>query len=125
MDITGIRKAIATNAKTAEGLSDAKHWRPDLIHAGNAFWVELDRIVRRSFGNTTYTLELTGRLQVQGVWDRSVSEEADELTDLVLTAIESDQTLGNRACSVFVPFVEFEITDTGNLLVSYDITVEV
>lgn len=125
MDITGIRKAIAANAKTAEGLSDTKHWRPDLIHAGNAFWVELERIDRRSFGNATYTLSLTGRLQVQGVWDRSVSDKADELADLVLAAIESDQTLGNRACSVFVENVEFEITETGNLLVSYDITVEV
>ncbi len=124
MDLTGIRKAVAANARTAVGLEDVKHYRPEMVAGSPTFWVEVDSYEPSTLGRTRWSLRLEGKLQILGTWDRSVSDAADTLVDLVWTAIETDGTLDGLAQSTAVLEARFDPDEDGSTIVTYLIAVE-
>lgn len=126
LDLTAIRKAIASNADGAAGVNDTKHYRPDSAFSGVVFWVEVSDVSPSALGRTRWTVALEGTLLVQGAWDRSKQELVDELLPLVWLAIESDRTLAGAARDVEVrnALVLRDVEDGQPLGVRYDISVE-
>lgn len=123
-DITAIRKAVAANARTAVGVNDTKHYRPDAPSAGVTFWVEVVSYEASTFGRQRWTVTLEGHLSVQGGWDRSQQEKLDELVPLVWAALETDRTLAGRAQTMTVLAVQW-LEEAEGLGARFDITVEV
>lgn len=126
LNLTDLRKGVAANARTAAGLADAKHFRPELSGSGIAFWVELSSIERSAMGSASSSrrhVELEAVLLVQGAWDRSQQEKLDELIPVVWDAIESDRTAGGYAQSIYVRAVTVEQVDAGQAA-TYAISVE-
>jgi len=125
VDLTGIRQAIANNALSADGLDDAKHYEPEMVAGSPTFWVVVTGYEASAMGRNRWKVELEGKLQLLGTWDRSKSDAADRLVGLVWTAIEIDGDLGGLACDVQVERVRFDSVDeTGAMLVTYEIAVE-
>ena len=122
--LTDIRKQLALNARSAAGIDDAKHFRPDGPASGVLFWVEVDAVEPSAMGRQRWTVTVTGMLLVQGPWDRSKQEKLDELVPLVWTALETDRTLGGFAQSMAVQSVTIGAPDEGRLLATYTISVE-
>lgn len=124
MNLTGIRKAIAENARTADGLQDVKHWDAG-SQSSPSFWVEVDRVDATTMGRPWFTVTCRGRLLVTGTYDRSNSEKADRLVDAVWLAIETDRTLGGLAQDIEVQNAVLEQDPTkDSVLVSFEIVVE-
>lgn len=124
MNLTGIRKAIAANARTANGLEDSKHWDSG-TQSSPAFWVDVERVDVSAMGRPWFTVTCRGRLLVKGTYDRSISEAADRLVDLVWVALEADRTLGGLAQDVEVMNAALEQDPTDDsVLVSFEIVVE-
>lgn len=109
LDLNAIRKGLAANARTADGLEDVKEFRPDASHAGRAFWVEVRTVRRSAQARGRWVVVCDGWLISQGAHDRSKQSTLDELIEPVWSALESDLTLGGAAQTLNV--VEADVTD--------------
>ena len=126
LDLTALRKALATNAAGAAGLTNTDHFRPDGVNGSPHLYVLYDTHERSTMAgaNDRWTVELTAHLSVVGTWDRSNQELMDTLLPLVWSAMESDRTLGGNARTMQVTSVANSSTD-GPVGATYQITIEV
>lgn len=127
LDLTAIRKAVASQAAGAAGLTNADHFRPDGINGSPHLYVmfdSLDRSAMAGASSNRWTVLLTAHLSVEGVWDRSSQERMDTLIPLVWAAMESDRTLGGNARHMQVTSVANSSAD-GPVGATYQLTVEV
>ena len=123
MDLTGIRKAVADNARTVDGLEDCKHWDSD-AQASPAFWVEVENIEAPTMSTPWFVVTLRGRLRVLGTYDRAISDQADRLVDLLWHGLRVDRTLGGLAQDIEVMNAGYEQDPADDsVVVSYEIVV--
>ncbi len=124
LDLLGICKAVAANARTAQGLNDSKEFVPDNSAGSPVFWVEIVSVEPSAQGRIRWTVELEGELTVAGGWDRSKQKKAAEMVPLVWTAIESDRTLGGLAKSLNVNGARYRRAEDAETGATFSISVE-
>ncbi len=124
LDLLGICKAVAANARTAEGLNDSKEFVPDNTAGSPTFWVEIVSVAPSTQGRTRWTVELDGELMVAGGWDRSKQKKAAEMIPLVWTAIGIDRTLGGLAKHLIVTRAQFRRAEDAETGATFSISVE-